>query len=318
VLGFLIVLLASISFSFQNVIVRVLFNANTLLGLFPIGGYVTPTLQNSFLLMFMRTLLVVPLMAGLATNLYPSTWSDLTQLRQPHQRRLLLQAVAGGGLMYLYLALLYVSIGLIPTGIALTLFFTYPVFTALLSWRWFDDRPTILRWGVMVLVLFGSVLTLPPTGLTTTGSSLIGIATGFTSGIAYALYTVIAQKSFEQIHPVPYTWLSFAITLVCSATSLLVWDRPEHLPWLALWIGGLLSAIVTFIGHTLNNVGIRMIGATSASMMGSTNPVITVVLAWFVIQESLNALQLTGVAIVTLSVALLSQEHRFRFKASTK
>ena len=36
--------------------------------------------------------------------------------------------------MFLYLALLYVAIGQIATGIALTLFFTFPVFTALFSW----------------------------------------------------------------------------------------------------------------------------------------------------------------------------------------
>ena len=213
--------------------------------------------------------------------------------------------------MFLYLALLYISIGMIPTGIAMTLFFTYPVFTALLSWRFFGNRLTRLGWSVMGLVLLGSGLTMPSINTTISSNSLIGITTGITSGIAYAFYTVFAQKCFEKLHPVPFTWLSFATTLVLSGVSLLLWNvHAAQLPWLPLWIGGFLSAIVTFGGHLLNNFGIRMIGATSASMIGASNPALTVVLAWFTIQEMLNGLQVVGVVIVTLSIVLLSWEHR--------
>jgi drug/metabolite transporter (DMT)-like permease len=311
VLGFFIVLLSSFCFCFQNVIVRVLFHEQTILGIYQTGGFVTPTLPNSFLLMFMRMLLVVPLMAVLASKLYPATWKEIAGLRQLEQRRLLLQAIAGGVLMFLYLALLYVSVGLIPTGIAMTLFFTYPVFTALISWRLFGDRPTPLRWSVMGFVFLGSALTLPHVNPATNSSSLVGIVMGLASGVTYALYTVNAQKSFEKLHPVPFTWISFATALVLSGLSLLLWGvHTAQLPWLALWIGGLSSAIVTFAGHLLNNFGIRLIGATSASMVGASNPALTVILAWFAIQETLNSLQIAGVLIVTLSIALLSREHR--------
>ncbi|MBD1998912.1 DMT family transporter [Leptolyngbya sp. FACHB-541] len=310
--GFLIVLLASFFFCFQNVIVRVLFNQHAVLGVFQTGGFVTPNLQNSFLLMFMRMVLVVPLMAFLVPKLHPPAWRELRQLWQVEQRSLLGRSLLAGFLMFLYLALLYVSIGVIPAGIALTLFFTYPVFTALFSWRWFGDRPSLLRWGIMGFVLLGSFLTLPHVDPSSTSGSWLGIITGITSGIAYALYTVVAQKSFERLHPFPFTWISFATTLVLSAACLLVWQIHEaQLPWLALWIGGLLSAIFTFAGHLLNNLGIRLIGATTASMIGASNPALTVALAWLTIQERLNVVQVLGVAIVTLSVALLSQERRF-------
>jgi drug/metabolite transporter (DMT)-like permease len=261
--------------------------------------------------MFMRMLLVVPLMAFLVPKLYPSTWKDIGQLRNLEQRKLLLQSVGCGFLMFLYLALLYISIGMIPTGIAMTLFFTYPVFTALFSWRLFGDRPTLLRWSVMGLVFLGSSLTMPHINATTNGNTAIGLTAGIASGISYAFYTVFAQKSFEKLHPVPFTWLSFATTLVLSGASLLVWNvHDAQLPWLPLWIGALLSAIVTFAGHLMNNFGIRLIGAASASMVGASNPALTVVLAWLTIQETLSGLQIVGVVIVTLSVALLSREHR--------
>ncbi|NJL35898.1 MAG: DMT family transporter [Leptolyngbyaceae cyanobacterium SM1_4_3] len=310
--GFLIVLLGSFFFCFQNVIVRVLFNQHTVLGIFQTGGFVAPNLQNSFLLMFMRMLLVVPLMAFLVPKLHPLTWKEIGQLRQIEQRSLLGRSLLAGVLMFLYLALLYISIGVIPAGIALTLFFTYPVFTAIFSWRWFGDRPSLWRWSIMGFVLLGSFLTLPHVSPISADRSWLGIITGITSGIAYALYTVVAQKSFEKLHPFPFTWISFATTLALSALSLLIWQvQGSQLPWTALWIGGLLSAMFTFAGHLLNNLGIRLIGATSAAMISVSNPALTVALAWLTIQERLNLVQIVGVAIVTLSVALLSQERRF-------
>ncbi len=307
-IGFLIVLLAAVFFCFQNVIVRVLFNEYTVAGMVQTGGFVEPTLANSFLLMAMRMLLVVPLISALAPTFYPHIWKDLGQLCQPQKRGDLMRSLLGGLFMYLYLALLYFSVGLIPTGIALTLFFTYPVFTALLSWRYFGDPPTRYRWFVMGLVLVGSMLTVPQTGLATNG---LGIGLGIASGIAYAVYTVIAQRSFEQIHPVTFTWISFATTLILSGISLLFWSVPEQgIEWGPLWVCGLLSAIATSSGHLLNNIGIKKIGATSASIVGATNPALTVVLAWIAIQETLNVVQIAGVLLVTFSVALLSREKR--------
>jgi drug/metabolite transporter (DMT)-like permease len=315
VIGFCIVLLASVFFCFQNVIVRILFHEYSILGLVRIGGFVTPTLHHSFLLMLMRMLWVVPLMAFVAPRLYSPMWKSVSQLREANQRPLLFQSVGCGVLMFLYLALLYVSIGMIPTGVALTLFFTYPVFTALLSWRYFGDRPTQFRWLVMGCILLGSSLTIPQNQASADGYHWLGVVAGIASGVAYAFYTVVAQKSVKVLHPVPFTWISFAVTLGLSFLSLLIWpdnstDLAEaDLAWTPLWIGGFLSAIVTFAGHLMNNYGIRLIGATSAAMIGATNPALTVVLAWWTIQETLNPGQVAGVVIVVLSVALLSREY---------
>ena len=311
-IGFFIVLLSSAFFCFQNVIVRILFKEQSILGLFDTGGFVAPTFQNTLLLVFMRMILALPMMACVVPILYPPTWKDLRQLGQPERRGLLGRSLAGGGLMFLYLMLLYISVGLIPTGIALTLFFTYPVFTALFSWKWLGARLTMFRWIVMGFVLVGSCLTMPLVSATNNDQTFLGIVTGIASGAVYGLYTVNAQKIFEQMHPFPFTWLSFAITLLLSAVVLLCWHgQLDGLAWGALWIGGFLSAFFTFGGHLLNNLGIQRIGATAAAMLGASNPALTVVLAWLVIQESLNWVQVVGVLIVTLSVASLSQEKAF-------
>lgn len=310
-LGYAIVLLSALLFCVHNVIVRILFSEHQIMGLFESGGFVPPSMEHSFLLLLMRMVLVVPVMAVLAPKLHPPTWKEIGELRHPAQRPLLLLALACGLLMFLYLALLYIAIGLVPTGIALTLFFTYPVFTALLSWYGFGDRPSLLRWTVIGLILVGIVLIMPQSHPGADHLSWLGVSLGIASGITFGLYTVLGQQCMKKLHPVPFTWLSFATTLLLSGVCLVIWQLPSaNLLWQPLWIGGLLSAIFTFGGHLLNNIGIRMVGATTASMIAATNPALTAVLAWLTIQEHLTRVQIAGVVMVTLSVGLLSQDRQ--------
>ncbi|MBD2494886.1 DMT family transporter [Nostoc sp. FACHB-280] len=309
-LGILTVLLSAFVLAFHNVTVRVLFSEHLVLGLFLLGGYVKPDLPNSFLLMFMRMLLVVPLMAALAFKLYPSALKELQDVFKYHRMDVLRQACGCGVLMFVYIALLYIAIGLIPTGIAITLFFSYPVFTALLAWKFFGDRPTSFRWLVMGIILVGSVLTIPPSSNSYSSSAItLGIITSVGAGIVYAFYGVIAQKCLEKFHPVPFTWISFASTLLLSGVSLLFWPLPSsQLDWTPMWIGSIFSGIVSFAGHTFNNLGIQMISATKASIIAASSPALTALVAWATISETLTVIQSLGIGVVTLGIALLSAE----------
>ncbi|WP_224311587.1 MULTISPECIES: DMT family transporter [Nostocaceae] len=292
---------------------RVLFSEHLVLGVFVLGGYVKPDLPNSFLLMFMRMLLVVPLMATLALKLYPSAGKEIQDLFRRERFDVLIQAVGCGILMFVYIAALYVAIGLIPTGIALTLFFTYPVFTALLAWKFFGDRPTLFRWLVMSMILIGGVLTIPQSSTSYSSNTVaIGIFASLSAGVIYAFYNIIAQKCLEKFHPVPFTWISFTSTLLLSGVNLLIFSpSSSQLDWTPLWIGSIFSGVISFIGHILNNLGIRMIGATKASIVGSSSPALTALVAWITINESLNLIQSLGIAVVTLGIALLSAEGFF-------
>ncbi len=193
--GLFIVLLASVLFCFHNVIVRILFAEQDILGMWEVGGYVAPTLSDSLILLLLRMICVVPIMAAMADRLYNNTWQDLGQLVEKENRSVLWQALGCGFLMFLYLVLLYISISLIPTGIAITIFFTYPIFTALLAWKLFGDTPSLLRWGVISLTLLGTFLTIPYSSEPTANSAWWGIALAIASGVAYAGYTVFAQQT---------------------------------------------------------------------------------------------------------------------------
>ena len=308
-IGVAIVLLASFFFCFQNVIVRILFTEQTILGIWQTGGFVPPSLNHSLLLLLLRMVWVMPLMTVIAQRLYPQTWSEIHLLGQPSHRRILKSALGCGFLMFLYLVLLYISISLIPTGIAITLFFTYPVFTALIAWGILGEKPSALRWLVIGLVLVGSVLSTPYSTDTLTLQTAIGVIMGIASGLSYAFYTVFAQQTLRHLHPVPFTWISFGSTLVLSVFSLLIWQiKAANFFWSALIIGSLLSALFTFVGHLLTNWGIQLIGASRTAIIGATNPALTTLLAGVTIHEVLNGVQILGIILVTFSVALLNSD----------
>jgi drug/metabolite transporter (DMT)-like permease len=52
---------------------------------------------------------------------------------------------------------------------------------------------------------------------------------------------------------------------------------------------------------------IRRLGAPTASMFGSLGPVFTILLAWLLLNEPVNAVQLAGACLVIVAVSRLTR-----------
>ncbi len=308
--GFLIVVLGSFCLALQNVVVRVIFSESNLLGQATWGGLLPPTLGNSLLVLQLRSLLILPVMIWLAYRLYPTTPQVLQQLRQPHQRSTLGLALLGSSSLYVAMALLFVAIATIPAGVATVLFFTHPVITGLLSWLVLGQRPSRLRLMVTVGVLIGCGLVVPSFAGAAGGALELGVGAALGASLAYATQTVVAQICFRQIHPVPYTLINFAIMALLSTLSLafVTLEVPPG-QWGPLWLLSLLTAGLTLLGQLFYNIGIHLVRAASMAIVAVSNPVFTVVIAWVVLQESLQARQVAGIVLVVASIVTLGQEH---------
>lgn len=310
-LGFVLVLLGSLSLAIQNVLLRIAFVERPILGLFPYGGLIAATTANSLLLLQMRSLFMLVLMLPLAPRLHPATWIELRSVLQPEKRHVLLKMLISSGFLFLALASLFIALANISAGVATTLFLIHPVVTMILSWRFFGDRPTWLRVGVLVTVLVGSYLVLPSFATTSEGHVLLGVGAAIVAGIAYSSQGVLAQTCFREIHPVPFTLASFIFTFILSALSLLfITVHIDSNVWIALWLIGFVSAALTMAGHILYNFGIHLVSAALMSIVAVTNPAFTALLAWFVIAETLQSKQILGITIVILGVSTLSQEKK--------
>lgn len=308
--GFLLVLASSLLLAFQNIVIPIIFNKSSLFGLFELGGLVVPSLGNSLLILWLRMLVVVPSLAALITVLYPEVWRDTKQFLQSKDIPLFINIISGGFFLFLSQVLVYLALGTIAPGVAIAIFFVYPILTMILTWLMLGVRPTRFSNLLMFSVLVGFILLTIVEG--SVKLSGVGITAAAGSAIAFALYVLLSQTSGRKLHPMPLIQLNFVLVLVFSSIALVAplpeaW-QPDVIPSLypGLLLGSLILGITTIISFLCNNIGIKMIDAARASVLGAIVPALTALLALVVIQSTMQAEQIFGMLLVTLGVAALS------------
>lgn len=319
-LGIILVLLSTLALSIHNVAVGIIGNPSPIFGLFQTGGFIKlNSLGNSLLILWLRMVIVVPLMAVVAGKLYPPVWRDLRRFLLSPDRRPLWTVVGSGAFLFLSQILIYIAIAAIGPGVAVTILFMYPIVTVPLAWFFFSDRPTSLRVGVMLAVTFGVVLTawpkIAPSLFSGKPLDVGGVGTAALSGVAFALFLIFMQLGFKKLHPVPVTLVQFSTIFVLSSLALIL-PFPlgvEVLPdnRLGFFAGGLILGILTLLGYLLNNFGVRYMGAGPASIIASSGPAVTALLAVVLVPVSRNFLsieQIIGILVVTFGVAALAFE----------
>jgi len=186
----------------------------------------------------------------------------------------------------------------------------------------FGDRPTLGRWMVMFVVLTGVILTAYPKLVQATELSYQGILLAALSGLFFALYLISMQISFRKLHPIPVSVIQFVTIFVLSNLMLLpfgVQEPPSNL--LGLILGGIVLGTLTLIGYLLTNLGVNFMGAARASVLASSGPALTALLAYGITpsdRTALQPIQILGILVVTLGVLGLSFERMRLQKKAVK
>ncbi|MBO3464216.1 DMT family transporter, partial [Aetokthonos hydrillicola] len=324
-LGLWLIVLSTAASSVYNVALKVIFHPNFyIFGVFEVERLISPTLGNSLLILMLRMMVVVPLMLLLAPILHPRIWQDVQNLidsarnynstGNPNTKQVLVLSVLSGCFLFLSQVLLYLAIGQVPTGIAITLFFVYPVFSGLLSWFLFRDRLTSYSGGAVSAIGLGELLVLLGSTSSDMGNMSLGGTSAIFSGVAFGFYVVLTRICAAKIHPVTFTLMNFVTMLLLSFLSLIVplptnWSmqiNPNKV--LELILSAFILGLLTLCGYLLNSLGVRKIGANQAAIFGALVPALTVVFAGLIIQESFGLVQVLGVMLVTLGAAAFSIE----------
>lgn len=320
-LGFILVLLSTVALSIHNVIVGIIGYPNKIFGVVPLGGFIKLVLGNSLLILWLRMIVVLPLLALLAMFLYPPVWKDIRRFFKSKDTRAILNVVGSGFFLFLSQVLIYIAIAQIGPGVAVTILFMYPIITVPLAWLLFKDRPSALRWGVMAAVITGVVLVSLPKILaaapTAATNPVVGVSMAAVSGIAFALYLIFMQLGFQKLHPVPVSLVQFSTIFVLTSFSLML-PLPEGFgvqvvqdKWPGFLLGAVILGVLTLAGYLLNNLGVRYMGPARASIVASSGPALTAILAFWITpspQSSLQFVQWAGIVIVTVAVGALSFE----------
>ncbi|MGL4379353.1 MAG: EamA family transporter [Microcoleaceae cyanobacterium] len=318
--GVIFALMSAGVLSLFNVSLRILIKSpkpRLLFGLFPIEGVVTPGFGNSLLILLLRLIVVMALMPVLATWFYPSVWSDLKRFFNSNDSVLKWKVIGSAFFLFLSQVLIYIAIGNVTPGIAITIFFIYPIVTVFGSWALFGDRPSYRRLLAMGGIVLGLLVAGSPAlakGVGSFGDPALGITAALGSGITFAGYVLLTQMAAGKLHPVPFSLVNFAAIFVFTALSLWVPLPAQLAPkidpnvWTGLIIGGVILGVLTLFSYLLNNFAIRFAGAALASVIGTLGPALTGLFGLFLIGENLQPIQWLGMGGVTLSVAAMSLE----------
>lgn len=205
--------------------------------------------------------------------------------------------------------LLTASYQYIPTGIATTIHFLYPVWVTLLTFVLFKERvskPTI----VAMVCAIGGVAMLSLSGTEAQNISGKGLAIVLGTVVAYGSYLACLPKTaVKSMDGLKVTfWLMLNCTLI-FALNIMVRDGIsgfQAVPNAHCWINLMLvSLLPTLVSNLTLIQAIRRIGATATSVMGSLEPLTAVIIGLLVFHEHCTPLQFAGIVVVIGAVALL-------------
>ena len=308
--GFILVLGASMVLSLQNILVRIIFSNSSIFGLFNFGGLIKATVPNSFMLLLLRMLFATPIMWIVAKFIFRvDVLRDFQQLLTPSRRLLFWRVAFSALLQFTSFAFIYVALGILNPGLAVTLFFIFPTVTVLLAWLMFGDRPSKERWFVIAVIYVGIMLTYNIFAVNKPDTW--GVVAAMLSGISFAGYIITSQACFKQLNPVSFTSINFAIILLLCLGTL-----PFTLASISL-NGSLifmcfLIALTTLSGYLLTSFGTKLMGAAQASIVSASGPVFTTFLAFTILGSKLEFIQIFGVFLVTGGVGLLSLQNMYK------
>ncbi len=195
----------------------------------------------------------------------------------------------------------------IPSGLATTLVFLYPVLVALIM-VFLKVVPSWPVWLSIVATFVGVVIMTQSDSDQTINS--LGVILSLISAIVYALFIVIINRS-KAIASVSNTLLTFYALMVGTcifSVKIMLSDASIttglHVP--STWFNLLgLALLPTIVSTATLAIATRNIGATKASVLGVFEPITAILVGTLAFGEMLTPNIIIGILIATVAVTFM-------------
>jgi drug/metabolite transporter (DMT)-like permease len=194
----------------------------------------------------------------------------------------------------------------IGTGLAMVIFFTYPLFVAGLSYFVHQIPLSKAVFASLVLIVFGCMLIAFGDDFHAKRDHF-GILLAAFSGIGYGLYIFFSKKIANEITPILAT---FVVCLGSSITFILhtlITQRSFYWPTSGtIWtLIAAFSLIGTVLPVLFMLIGLQSISANKASIISVVEPVTVLVVGIFILNETVTGTQLLGAVIILCSAVII-------------
>jgi drug/metabolite transporter (DMT)-like permease len=268
-------------------------------------------------LAFWRDFLVMSALAGVFALFTPG----LLHLERQHLPFFVLY----GFILAVFNSLWTVSVTLNGAAVATMLIYISPAFTALVGWRWENERLSALKIMAILLSIVGCVFASGAYDPSAWRVNPTGIIVGLGTGLAFTLYSLMGKASSGKG---VRAWTATLYTFAFGSAFLLLAQRPRTFFWLSRplaqgpggwrdaflgWGTILLLAIgPTLGGYGLYTVSLTYLPATTANLIVTLEPAMTAGLAFLFLGERLSLPQLLGGAVILIGVFVLRLGDRRR------
>ena len=258
---------------------------------------------NGVTLSFLRSSMSVPI-------LYIMIKADKKSLKLTRKqiKSIITLAVIGGALP---IVLLYLSYNYIPTGLATTLHFIYPLVIVLVSAILYHERMSRLTLCSVLLVTIGIFMFSD----ISVKVSKVGIILALLSGIFYSFYVIYMDRT--SLDRMDYTVLTFYVMLIMSIAILVFGLITRIISFsfspLSWSFGAIISLITTLGAMPLLQIGIRYEGASTAGIISTVEPITTIILGAAFLGEIVGTGQIIGGALIIFGVLLSQRKQDKRF-----
>ncbi len=201
-------------------------------------------------------------------------------------------------------ALFFLALERIDASLTELLLYAYPAMVTVAAMARGRERPSSRLTGALLLASAGLVAVLA--GSLALGVNLAGFALGLSAAAVYAGYVLAGERVVGTVHPLLLaalvsTGAAAAFTLAGLAGA------PLGLPRTGSGWGvvGLIAVVGTVVPVAALFVGIERVGAPTASILSTAEPVVTVALAIVVLGEALSPVEAVGALAILAAVRLL-------------
>jgi drug/metabolite transporter (DMT)-like permease len=213
-----------------------------------------------------------------------------------------------GGAGYFGQSLCYITaIQYAPAGLVALLLYLYPIFVTILSVIFLKEKLTRTKIIALALASLGTALTVAPEEGTAGGQQWIGIGLAVLAAAIYSVYILVGTQVMKRVSVVQSSSVIMTSAAVSFGLAMAV-NGPQLPTAVSGWAAILAIVIVsTLLPILLFLDGLNRIGPVNASMLSTLEPVVTVLLAVWLLNETLRPISLVGGALILAAVLILTR-----------
>ncbi len=220
------------------------------------------------------------------------------------ERSAYLVPMVAGAFLAVHFATWIRSVELTTVAVSVLLVSTTPIFVAVIAWLVFHDRLPIVGWLGIFLALGGTALV---AGVDLEGSSFVGNLLALAGGAMAAGYVIAGRVARRKLGILEYAVVTYALAavlllVVCLAAGVELAGYPSKTWWA---IAGIVVG-PQLLGHTIINLVLRDIDATSVSVAIMAEPIIAITLAFIILDETPSMLLYPGGAAILVGIYLVT------------